>query len=1030
MAPRPSAPPPTPALPLTDGLPAVVLVEVPVKPVPPPLPEANAPPAPAAPEPPRRPGPTMTLGRGDRGRRTINRPRRPTSVMAGLSLGGMLLLFVLLIGASLVMWVATEIKADHGQHNGFVQVQPMPAPGQVFPPPPFQPQPFQPPMGKPSRTRPQFLEPVPPAMRQQAPGFGPPPLNGTQGALQVFNPRPPARPRFDDRLAQPRIKLQNGKIVVEQSLGNNDVRDPVRRWPAGEASLPCKAFLVELRNDKRYVIEYRGLGGFNPADQFAFDPYLRIENLDGTRLVEGDDLEQGRNLNTRIEFHPLKTATYRIICTTFHYGPRRPERFRLMISERPVWMPPPQARDPLPRPQAPVGRLAITPITEKGVQASMLWRTPMHVVGDVCWSADGQFFYVLYSNGPGGLLVKCSVNGLAERTSLNFTAMPGKLAMSAQGLVVTLLARNQLWLIDPEDLHVKRVYDVPLRRSTDAMAASPELDFVFVGAKTEFDANYPVNYGVAAVNLKQQGRDAVRFYDLPNTTLAASPKGDYLFTLDKDVLVGYKIDPATGDLEHAQTSHPFRRTVDQYRRIEFSPDNKYVCVVGVGVPLAVRRANPLLRDTAVLVFPLDDLRRPALTLDTDMLVYAVGFDPAHADNIFTESDGNRLAIFDRNGKRRSAFQLRAIGNNQRGEPQSPLQLLAHPDGDRVLMRFSDRLCMAALANAKAPPVVQRPDWPVPLPVNDGDSLAAAPFKRGDVTYRELQLPNLGDIDPCWDADGRSLFHLESDGTLTRLNAADFMPQDRLVLGQPAAAMALSAQGLLVALRDQPEVWIINPRSLRVERAIACPAGPAKFLAANPKLSIAAAVGSEVMLLDLKGGRVTVRGLQPHPDAKLAFHSPALSPDGRYLFLAHAGGGDSKVLRVRVGPRLAIEESRSTAVKGLHAFGVTADGKVAWYTPNVAGKEPTAFYPVNDWQAPAFVLADRARMIAPAGATGMYVQTTGFELQYLRDKDAKPALVSWMAGRLRIRTLAARPNQPSSFIASTGTNVYVGQRAVK
>jgi hypothetical protein len=1029
LPPRPPAaePPATPALsaPAGDGLPAVVLVEVPVKPAPPPLPETVDMPRPVQPAPvePRRPGPTMTLARNDRGRRATNRPRRPTSVLAGLLLGAMLVLFVILGGASLITWMATEIRSRPQQMGGpMVQMPPPP----IMPQPPRPPQ--QPPIGKQQgRNRPKFIDPLPPGFNQPGMGQnGETPLSGAQGTTQVFNAVPAAGFKFDDRLAK-RIKLQNGNFTTTDVITNNDTQDPLRRWQRG-FPLPSKVYLVELQKGKRYVIDYRRTRNFGNAVG-DFDPYLRIESLDGTRLVEGDDVVGQQDLNSRVEFHPAQTATYRIICTAFQNPPRAAEQFTLTISERPIWLPKIGNRPAPPRPRVPNDRFTITPITEKGVQASVLLRAPTRPIGDVCWSADGRSFFVMYNDGAGGVLLKCGLDGFASQRRLDIRGVPGKLAMSAQGLVVSLPAADELLLIDPDDLQVKRSFDVALRRNSDALAASPELDYVYVAGAPEFAANYPDQYGVAIVNLNAKGKGAVRFYDLPNTALAMSPKGDYLFALENDILVSFKVDARTGDIERKQTSHLFRRTIDAYRRIDFSPDNRYVCVSGVGVPNVVRQANPKYRETAVLALPLDDLRKPAFAIETDMLVHAVAFDPTDADTIYSEADQGPLAIYDHNGQRKSVFDLVAVGNEQ-----SPRQLLVHPDGKRVLIRFGDRLCFAALAIGKAAPVVKNvPNWPVPMPVIDGDSMAGDTVKRGKYLYRALQLPNLGDVDPVWDADGRSLFHLETDGTLTRLSAPDFVPRERLTLGQPAAAMALSAQGLLVALRDQAEVWVINPRTLQVQSAITCPA-PAKNLAAHPQQSVAVALGAEPTLLDLKAGRVTARGLQAHPDAKLAFHGPTLSPDGRYLFLAHAGGGDSKVLRVRVSPKeLAIEDSRNTEVKGLHAFCVTADSKyVAWYTPNVAAKEPTEFYAVGDWKAPAFNLRDRARMIAPVSDAELYVQTTGFDLQYLSrpaDKDWKPVSLPLPAGRLRIRNLAVQP-QMAAFIASTGTQVYYGQLPVE
>src|SRR5205085_11815629 len=87
---------------------------------------------------------------------------------------------------------------------------------------------------------------------------------------------------------------------------------------------------------KKYVIEYRRVP---PLDQ-SFDPYLRIESLDGQRLVEHDDILLGNDMDSRIEFTPTQKATYRICCSLFQF-PLPPGQwpFTLTIREHAVPQP-------------------------------------------------------------------------------------------------------------------------------------------------------------------------------------------------------------------------------------------------------------------------------------------------------------------------------------------------------------------------------------------------------------------------------------------------------------------------------------------------------------------------------------------------------------------------------------------------------------------------------------------------------------------------------------------------------------------
>jgi hypothetical protein len=1020
--------PPVVSPPALDGLPGTVLVEVPVKPAPPPLVEANAPVGAGNGVPQKMPAPTMTLDSRDR--RRTSRPRRPTSVLAGLALGGMALLFVALLGVSAVSWLATAIAGN----------TPRPQFANVNPPPPN----FNPPFIQKDFIQPPVLNP--PIIVPNNPNFLPNPANGplsgAQGTLQKFKPGPRG-PKFNDQLARRLVLDAKGSAEAHSNLSNTDSLDPVQRWPAPAQLLPCKVFLVELEKGKKYVVQYQR--------QFAnevFDPYLRIEDLDGERLVEHDDngeiagFGNQHDMNSQVEFHPLKTATYRIICTVFQRPlPPGNWQFTLRIRSDPV-APPTNPNVALPQPAVTNRPFQGQQATERDPDATVFNRN-LPTVGDLCWSADGKSFFALYNSG---LLVRQSHDGLTEERQLNLGGTPGNMIMSGQGLLVTMPlpaqgghpGTNEVWLIDPESLQVKRRFGVFLPSTGgQVIASAPGLDYAFVAsvpkrgnaqAKPFGNANargsYPPDYGVVVLDLAKNG--PARFYDLPNTALAVSPDGKYLFAMHSEVLHSFLINRENGDLEAQQTSHPYRRANAEIRaRIEVSPDSKFVCVCGVMPPDVLKRENPRLPgDTAVYVHPVTDLRKPSFGIDTDR-VRALGFD-LRADRIFTHANGTPLALFGGDGKRKTDYRLEKLGL----AGLTPQQFLISPDGNEQLIRFADRICHVALKAELAPPPVVKldPNRPMPVEVKDAKPWAAAEVKRGALTYRELELPNLDKIDPCWDAKGESLFHMESDGTLTRISAADFMPKDQLALGKPVAAMTLSAQGLVIAFPDQPEVWIVNPQTLKVERAIACPS-PVKFLASHPQLNKAVAVGAEVALLDLQQGRVIARGLQGHADANLEFDSPMLTPDGKYLFLAHVRTGAAKVLRVRVEPaRLVVEESRNTAVKGPHGFCITADGKhVAWYSKGLP--HAPAFYPVADWAAPAFTLDAKARAMAPADGS-LYVQTTELDNLLLRDPPKKEAATRLALPEGRIREFVPRPGRRGAFVASTGGHVFYAERAVK
>ncbi len=47
------------------------------------------------------------------------------------------------------------------------------------------------------------------------------------------------------------------------------------------------------------------------------DTFLKLESADSKKLAENDDIEDGKNLNSRILFTPPAAGVYRIIATSF-----------------------------------------------------------------------------------------------------------------------------------------------------------------------------------------------------------------------------------------------------------------------------------------------------------------------------------------------------------------------------------------------------------------------------------------------------------------------------------------------------------------------------------------------------------------------------------------------------------------------------------------------------------------------------------------------------------------------------------------
>jgi hypothetical protein len=63
---------------------------------------------------------------------------------------------------------------------------------------------------------------------------------------------------------------------------------------------------VKLQAGRLYVFD---------LESTAFDAFLRLEDAQGKKLAENDDIEEGVNLNSRILFTPETSGTYRLVAT-------------------------------------------------------------------------------------------------------------------------------------------------------------------------------------------------------------------------------------------------------------------------------------------------------------------------------------------------------------------------------------------------------------------------------------------------------------------------------------------------------------------------------------------------------------------------------------------------------------------------------------------------------------------------------------------------------------------------------------------
>lgn len=170
--------------------------------------------------------------------------------------------------------------------------------------------------------------------------------------------------------------------------------------------------------------------------------------------------------------------------------------------------------------------------------------------------------------------------------------------------------------------------------------------------------------------------------------------------------------------------------------------------------------------------------------------------------------------------------------------------------------------------------------------NKSVALAAVAREKG-LTVTPLAINGAGLADDLvWAADGGAFFAQSRDGVLRRITYPKFVEDQRLEIGRPVGGVALSKAGVLVAVTDLAEVWVVDPITLEVKTRIPAP-GVTRVLS-GPDLGFAFAVaagdrfggGGVITYLDLD------RGKPVHTIRAPTYHA-RLTPDGKHYF-AQAG----------------------------------------------------------------------------------------------------------------------------------------------
>lgn len=297
-------------------------------------------------------------------------------------------------------------------------------------------------------------------------------------------------------------------------------------------------------------------------------------------------------------------------------------------------------------------------------------------------------------------------------------------------------------------------------------------------------------------------------------------------------------------------------------------------------------------------------------------------------------------------------------------------------------------------DGNAPPLDKVKKDPPPPDIGKPPAYSAV----GGYTQRTLPFKKntrlLGDL--VWARDGKSFYALTEAGLLQQFSAdtgASLKEKDH---AQKCGNLALSGQGLLLAMLDAQEVWIVDPENLdAVKKKIMVPSVARVTAGIDATYAVAGATKTGLHVIELERGAV----VKSYPD--FAARHVRATPDGRFVF---AQGDAEQLLRFRLDKDQLVQEDASPRI-ALNGQAVcvspdsqyvclaAADGNGQGHLNHPpASPRATFIYPVTNLKRPLCVLN-----------TGPNPQAVGFDPKggfLVAQNNIKPIMIFMYTGNKR------------------------------
>jgi hypothetical protein len=311
-------------------------------------------------------------------------------------------------------------------------------------------------------------------------------------------------------------------------------------------------------------------------------------------------------------------------------------------------------------------------------------------VTDVKVTADNLLPRMLWADPAGKVVILVEKTGVVRRVGVpafeetlrvDLQRKCSGAALSAEGLLLALPNDQQVWLLDPDKLTVKKKIAVT---SVGDVAASPKVAVaVASGAKVLHTLDLKKGKATAF-----QPGPQVTVKDYENPVMTA----DGAFVLARgnigNAILRFKL-TKTGTLAPDGMSEVVGSGAI-YNGLQVSPDGKLVCLPSGGGNTRGLKGHPEIGTYTTYIYPVGALNKPAFVLESGAYPSAVGFDP-DAKLVYAQNADSPLIVFGPTGIKKKAF---GFGPGER--PVSVRQFLPHPDGGKLLVLTDKRLVWVEL----------------------------------------------------------------------------------------------------------------------------------------------------------------------------------------------------------------------------------------------------------------------------------------------------------------------------------------------